>query len=137
MCPFNERFAEVSAEPGYSARGPGERPVGVERLPGERAVEADASAGISAETGLDGTPPHPGTSAPSLVERMRMTRDDWDAFSRGSAICRAGYAGFRRNVAVAMGNWLASLEGDPPKDAAAVVREALEDESELVREHAA
>jgi epoxyqueuosine reductase len=65
---------------------------------------------------------------------MRMSRDEWDAFSRGSAIRRAGYAGFRRNVGVAMGNWLAELD-EPP--AVAVLREALEDESELVREHAA
>lgn len=36
-------------------------------------------------------PAHPGTEAPSLVELMRMTRADWDAFSRGSAVRRAGY----------------------------------------------
>ncbi|HUE77674.1 MAG TPA: HEAT repeat domain-containing protein [Longimicrobiales bacterium] len=67
---------------------------------------------------------------------MRMTRGDWDTFSRGSAIRRAGYAGFKRNVAVAMGNWLASVD-EPPEAAVAVLREALEDEEELVREHAA
>jgi len=122
VCPFNERFAEEAAEPGYAARGPGERPTGVEALPGEVAS-------------ADG---HPGTRAPSLVDLMRMTREDWDAFSRGSAIRRSGYAGFKRNVAVVMGNWLAGLEGQqPPEDAMAALRAALEDESELVREHAA
>ena len=66
-----------------------------------------------------------------------MTREDWDAFSGGSAIRRAGYAGFKRNVAVAMGNWLAALEGEPPEEAVAVLGEAIENEEELAREHAA
>ena len=121
VCPFNERFAEEATEGGYTARGPGERPTGVEAEPAEDG---------SVET-------HPGTEAPPLAELMRMTRDEWDAFSRGSAIRRAGYAGFKRNVAVAMGNWLAVLEGDPPEEEVTALREALEDGSELVREHAA
>ncbi len=78
----------------------------------------------------------PGTDAPSLVRLMRMTREEWDRWTRGSAIRRAGYEGFRRNVAVALGNWLAS-GAEAPEDAVAVLRDALEDESELVREHAA
>jgi epoxyqueuosine reductase len=65
-----------------------------------------------------------------------MTREDWDVWTRGSAIRRAGHAGFRRNVALAMGNWLASVD-EPPAVAVAVLREALEDESDLVRKHAA
>ncbi|MGD2068876.1 MAG: tRNA epoxyqueuosine(34) reductase QueG [Gemmatimonadota bacterium] len=154
VCPWNERFAEEASEPGYAARGAGELPTGVEALAGERAVEMGE--GVSAETRGDrggsvsgerrddasaetsgvGNPAHPGTSAPSLVELIRMTREEWDAFSRGSAIRRAGYAGFKRNVAVAMGNWLASVD-EPPEEAVTVLREALEDESELVREHAA
>jgi epoxyqueuosine reductase QueG len=36
---------------------------------------------------------------------MGMSEAEWDEFSRGSAIRRAGYTGFRRNVAVALGNW--------------------------------
>jgi epoxyqueuosine reductase len=78
----------------------------------------------------------PGTESPSLVELMRMTRKQWDVWTRGSAIRRAGYEGFRRNVAVAIGNWLASVD-EPSQDLVAVLRDALEDESELVREHAA
>jgi epoxyqueuosine reductase len=56
-------------------------------------------------------------------------------WTRGSAIRRAGYAGFKRNVAVAMGNWLASVD-EPSEAAVAAGREALEDEEPLVREHA-
>lgn len=97
-------------------------------------MEGGASADVSAETHGVGNPVHPGTSAPPLVELMRMSREDWDASSRGSAIGRAGYAGFRRNVAV--GNWLAGMEGEPPEEAVAVLQEALEDEREMVREHA-
>jgi HEAT repeat protein len=50
-----------------------------------------------------------------------------------SASQRVGYAGFRRNVAVGLG--LATLES--PEEALAVLRDALDDERELVREHAA
>lgn len=122
VCPWNARMPErATAEPRYAARGPGGLPVGVEALPGEEHV--------SAET-------HPGTEAPPLVALMRLTREDWDVFSRGSAIRRAGYASFKRNVAVAIGNWLAAVD-DPPKEAVAALREALEDENALVREHAA
>ena len=66
----------------------------------------------------------PGTELPSLVDLMRMTREEWDEWTRGSAIRRAGYTGFRRNVAVALGNWLASAEGEPPAVAVAVLLDA-------------
>ena len=36
---------------------------------------------------------------------------------------RAGYAGLKRNVAVALGNWLATV-AEPPADAIAVLRHA-------------
>jgi len=132
VCPFNQRFAGEADEPRYAARGPGEPPAGVEALPEERALESGGD--VSAET--RGHPRiHPGTRAPSLIDLMRMTREEWNAFSRGSPIRRAGYAGFRRNVAVAMGNWLATVD-EPPKEAVAVLRDALEDEEPLVQEHA-
>jgi epoxyqueuosine reductase len=67
---------------------------------------------------------------------MRMDEEEWDAYLRGSAIRRAGFAGFKRNVAVALGNWLAAVD-DPPEEAVAVLHRALEDGSGLVREHAA
>ena len=78
----------------------------------------------------------PSTESPSLVELMRMSREEWDRWTRGSAIRRAGYAGLKRNAAVALGNWLASVD-EAPEAAVAVLRGALEDEEELVRQHAA
>jgi epoxyqueuosine reductase len=66
---------------------------------------------------------------------MRMTREEWDVWTRGSAMRRAGYAGVKRNVAVALGNRLAEVD-EVPEEAVAVLREALEEEP-LVREHAA
>ena len=78
----------------------------------------------------------PSTEAPSLVELMSMTREQWDDWTRGSAMRRAGYAGFKRNVAVAMGNWLAAAD-EPPKEALAALRDAAAEEEPLVREHAA
>ena len=120
VCPFNVRFAEEATDPGYAAREPGEPPAGVQAEGGE------------------GWPvsPHPGTSAPPLVDLMRMTPQQWDSFTRGSAIRRAGYPGFRRNVAVAMGNWLAGVD-EPSANAVAALIEALHDPSPLVRGHAA
>jgi epoxyqueuosine reductase len=67
---------------------------------------------------------------------MGMSYEEWDVWTRGSAIRRAGYAGFKRNVAVAIGNWLASVD-EPPEDAMGVLREAQQDERALVRDHAA
>jgi epoxyqueuosine reductase len=76
--------------------------------------------------------PHAGTEAPSLIELLEtaLDTDRWEAFSRGSAIRRAGRSGFARNVCVAMGNW-----GSP--EAVAPLGAALADPEPLVREHAA
>jgi epoxyqueuosine reductase len=114
VCPFNQRFAGESEESGYAARGPGERPMGVQAEP--RIAPA----------------PHAGTEAPSLIELLEtaLDTDRWEAFSRGSAIRRAGRSGFARNVCVAMGNW-----GSP--EAVAPLGAALADPEPLVREHAA
>jgi epoxyqueuosine reductase QueG len=125
VCPFPTRFAESAREPGYAARGPGERPVG---------VEAVADEDVSCETSSTPSdrPLHPGTDAPSLVALLGMALDPkaWEAFSRGSAIRRAGRAGFARNVCVALGNW-----GSP--EAVPVLARALADPDPLVRGHAA
>lgn len=67
---------------------------------------------------------------------MALSEECWDAFSRGSAIRRAGRAGFARNVCVAVGNWLAG-EPEPPAEAVAVLTQALSDPEPLVRGHAA
>ena len=77
----------------------------------------------------------PGTEAPSLLDLMRMTLEDWDLFTRGSAMRRAGYDGFRRSALVALGNYGAtSLEA--ADRVGPVLDRAAEDGSELVREHA-
>jgi epoxyqueuosine reductase len=82
--------------------------------------------------------PHglPTTEAPSLVTLMRMTREEWDEWTRGSAIRRAGREGLRRNVAVALGNWLGSVD-ERPGEAVSALRDALDDEDAMVAEHAA
>ena len=75
---------------------------------------------------------------PYLSERQWGTvREDysaygaaWDSFSRGSAIRRAGRAGFARNVCVGLGN-RASPDAVPGLSA------ALADAEPLVRAHAA
>ncbi|TVP58585.1 MAG: tRNA epoxyqueuosine(34) reductase QueG [Gemmatimonadales bacterium] len=120
VCPFPRKFSEPSTEPSYAARGPGDRPVGVE--PDPSAPDA----------------PHPGTDAPPLVEllSMALSEESWASFSRGSAIRRAGRSGFARNVSVSLGNWL-SEEEDPSPEALSVLMEALSDPVALVRGHAA
>jgi epoxyqueuosine reductase len=85
---------------------------------------------------------HPGTDSPPLVALLQMALDEeaWEAFSRGSAIRRAGRAGFARNVCVAMGNWLAGEELPPLQtgaEAEIVLIAALSDPEALVRGHAA
>ncbi|TVR51305.1 MAG: tRNA epoxyqueuosine(34) reductase QueG [Gemmatimonadales bacterium] len=126
VCPFNVKFAEEAVESGYAARGPGERPVG---------VEASGPAGPGSESAA---PLHPGTDAPSLVDllSMALSEEGWESFSRGSAIRRAGRAGFARNVCVALGNWLSGKE-EPPSEAVRVLAAALSDPESLVRGHAA
>jgi epoxyqueuosine reductase len=110
-CPFNVRFAAPGAEPSYAARGPGEPPLGVQPL------KADAA--------------HPGTASPSLIRLLEVALDEaaWDAFSRGSAIRRAGRAGFARNACVGLGNW-------GSEEAVPVLRAALTDPEPVVRAHA-
>ncbi len=65
-----------------------------------------------------------------LVAMLRMTREDFLAATRKSAIRRARYPGFLRNVAVALGN-----SGD--RSAVPALLEALSHEEPLVRGHAA
>ena len=88
--------------------------------------ECDPTEGdVSAETSEDGTSREeddgpteaiiPTTDGPALVDLMRMSEDEWDAYTRGSAIRRAGYSGLRRNVAIALGNWLAASDAPDPE----------------------
>jgi epoxyqueuosine reductase len=113
VCPFSIRFSKATSEPAFAVRGPGQPPVGVQLEPG-----ASRS--------------HPGTDSPSLIALLEVALDDaaWDAFSRGSAIRRAGRAGFARNVCVGLGNWGSA-------DAVPVLTSALSDPEPQVRGHAA
>ena len=83
-------------------------------------------------------PLHPGIDAPSLVDLlgMALSEEGWEAFSRGSAIRRAGRAGCARNVCIALGNGLAGKD-EPPSEAVTLPVEALSDPAPLVRGHAA
>jgi len=123
VCPWN-RFADPVGDPAYAARGPGLPPEGVEVLPEE--------AGLI----------HPGTTAPALTDLFAMTEHEWRGWSRGAPLRRAGYGGFRRSVAVALGNWLAArgaaAETELAAQAIRLLRKAAEsDPSKVVREHAA
>jgi epoxyqueuosine reductase len=109
VCPFPRKFSTPAADPSFASRGPGEPPLGVERLPS------------------DGW--HPGTRSPSLIDLMSMDEAGWEALSRGSALRRAGRPGFLRNVAIGLGNW-----GSP--EAVPVLSAALSDTDPLVRGHA-
>lgn len=61
---------------------------------------------------------------------MALDPESWESFSRGSALRRAGRAGFVRNVCVGLGNWGAS-------EAVPVLASALSDPEPPVRSHAA
>jgi epoxyqueuosine reductase len=74
--------------------------------------------------------PRPEMAYPALTELIGMDDAAWDRFSRGSAVRRAGRAGFLRNVAVALGNW-------GSEEAVPALTRALEDAEPLVRGHAA
>ena len=78
----------------------------------------------------------PTTDGPALVDLMRMSEDEWDAYTRGSAMRRAGYAGLRRNVAIALGNWLAGSDTPDPEAVGELVA-PLSDEDPVVAEAAA
>jgi epoxyqueuosine reductase len=65
-----------------------------------------------------------------LIAMLRMSRDRFSEATRASAIRRARYAGFLRNVAVALGN-----SGD--RGAVSALVEALDHPEPLVRGHVA
>ena len=73
--------------------------------------------------------PRHGLDAALLVELFRWSEADWDAGTRGSALRRAGYEGWLRNLAVALGN----AETSP--EIVAALRERIDHPSEVVREH--
>ncbi|CAN5758039.1 tRNA epoxyqueuosine(34) reductase QueG [soil metagenome] len=112
VCPWNsEKFVAITREPDFNGRE-------LERERLRKRERAETGGGL------------PGTTLSSLVSLMRMTYEEWDEWTRGSAMRRAGYAGLKRNVAVALGNWGA-------EEAVPVLVEALSDAEPLVRGHAA
>ncbi len=74
--------------------------------------------------------PSDGNQVPVLTELMRLTKDQFEERFRHSAVRRAKYAGFLRNVAVALGN-------SHDASASEVLTLALEGAEPLVRLHAA
>jgi epoxyqueuosine reductase len=78
--------------------------------------------------------PRYGLDTASLLRLFAWSEDEFLRRTEGSAIRRAGYAGWLRNIAVALGN-------SDPRDAASrgavieALRARLGDPSELVREH--
>lgn len=75
--------------------------------------------------------PRHGLDGARLVELFAWTEADFRANTEGMPIRRAGYAGFMRNVAVALGNAPYSTA------AVAALRARADDPSALVREHVA
>ena len=64
-----------------------------------------------------------------LVDLFRWSEADWDAGTRGSALRRAGYEGWLRNLAVALGN------AETSREVVAALRERIDHTSDVVREH--
>lgn len=70
-----------------------------------------------------------GLDAALLVDLFRWSETDWDTGTRGSALRRAGYEGWLRNLAVALGN------AETTPEVTAALRERMDHSSEIVREH--
>ena len=122
VCPFAQKFSVVAPESDYAARPSWEAEW--DRDPSDPDDDGPTDAVI------------PTTDGPALVDLMRMSEDEWDAYTRGSAMRRAGYSGLRRNVAIALGNWLAASDATDP-EAVGVLVAALSDEDPVVAEAAA
>ncbi len=78
----------------------------------------------------------PDTHGPALLDLMALTEEEFASRFSGSPLKRAKRRGLLRNVAVALGNWLAAVD-EPPSDVVAALLAALSDPEPLVRGHAA
>lgn len=136
VCPFTQKFSVVATEADYAAREAWEAVW--DRDPPDGDVSAETSDDGTSSVEDDGPTEAviPTTDGPALVDLMRMSEDEWDAYTRGSAIRRAGYHGLRRNVAIALGNWLAGMDTPDPEAVGELVA-ALSDEDAVVAEAAA
>lgn len=70
-----------------------------------------------------------GLDSASLTALFKWTEQEWSQKTEGSPLRRPGYEGWRRNIAVALGNAPSTTE------VIEALREAADDSSELVREH--
>ncbi|HSW28219.1 MAG TPA: tRNA epoxyqueuosine(34) reductase QueG [Longimicrobiales bacterium] len=136
VCPWNVRFAEVAAERDYAARASWEAEWDADQQSGDVSPESPGDAVSDGESEPGAPALIPTTDGPSLVDLMKLDEPEWDAFTRGSAMRRAGYGGLRRDVAIAIGNWLAT-GGAPDPDAVGELVAALSDEDTTVAEAAA
>jgi epoxyqueuosine reductase len=75
--------------------------------------------------------PRHGLDTARLVELFAWTESEWSAKTTGSALRRSGFEGWRRNIAVALGN------APPNADVLAALERGADDPSALVREHVA
>jgi len=73
--------------------------------------------------------PRHGLDGAALVTLFRWSEADWEARTRGSALRRAGYAGWLRNLAVALGN------APTTREILQALREKADHPFEVVREH--
>ena len=73
--------------------------------------------------------PRHGLDAASLIDLFRWDETTYLQRTQGSALRRPGYEGWRRNLAVALGN------GPPSPEAKAALRDARSGASEMLREH--
>ena len=122
MCPFTRKFSRLADERDYAARPAWEAEW--DRDPDDPDDDGPTEAVI------------PTTDWPGLVDLMRMSEDEWDAYTRGSAMRRAGYSGLRRNVAIALGNWLSASDTPDPEAIGELVA-SLSDDDPAVAEAAA
>ncbi len=88
--------------------------------PWNKFATPSAEADFTARHGLDNA---------LLVSLFRWSQADWDAGTRGSAIRRAGYEGWLRNLAVALGNARTTPE------VVTALKDRADHPSEVVREH--
>jgi len=82
-------------------------------------------------TGEDDFQPRHGLDDADLCELFLWSESEWSEKTQGSALRRAGYVGWRRNLAVALGNAPAST------DVVRTLESAIDDPSGIVREHVA
>ncbi len=78
----------------------------------------------------------PGMDGQALAELLGLSDGEFSILFSGSPVKRAKRGGLLRNVAVALGNWLGSVD-EAPKEAVAALVSALSDPEALVRGHAA